>query len=263
MTFACLLFILLHLGLSLSENSKLHSQLIAQANGSDSSEDNKTGTSVTETTVSHDDDIVRSGRCHVQDDCLDIEFEKDDNDSNVSCCNANGEELPGNVSNKVEGYCCYNGSILVPTRKTNKLLTILILGVSIISCIAGIGYLLVRLNLKYNPNEPKGGFNNLVFSPDRAPTKKSSVTLPVERPYISCPLIDESGNDSSEEEKVTSSLAGNQETRRLVFEMIQEDFKDSFGQDDYGNPGLDQNGALDGRGDLQKINSGKEKQSDA
>ena len=70
-------------------------------------------------------------------------------------------------------------------------------------------FVALKLVTKYEPSKDYkntgGPFSNLSF-PSEKSVPKNSVTLPVERPYISCPLFDESANESSEEEKMTSSL---------------------------------------------------------
>lgn len=172
---------------------------------------------------------IELGRCYLPTDCEDIDFEWDNQneDSNITCCNANGTEL--NVTDYL-GFCCADGVILKPSTN-NKCIAIILLVISIVCCGIAIIFVALKLSTKYEPSKDYksggGPFSNLSF-PTEKTAPKNSVTLPVERPYISCPLFDESANESSEEEKMTSSLLSKKPNQqRLEFEFAEDDTVES------------------------------------
>ena len=184
---------------------------------------------INETTTIATEPPIEIGRCYLPTDCADIEFnwENEERDYNISCCDNNATEL--NYTDYL-GFCCANGVILKPTSN-RKCIAVIIVVISITCCAVAMVFVVLKMATKYEPSKDYksggGPFSNLSFPSEKA-APKNSVTLPVERPYISCPLFDESANESSEEEKMTSSLLTKKAIeQRLEFEFIEEENAES------------------------------------
>ena len=172
------------------------------------------------------------GKCFKESDCLGIDFQEAFNDSELACCDSNGVENSQNLTTYV-GFCCYNGTLLNPSNK-RKCMTIAILAMSLASCLIVIGFVLFRLNAKYDPRDEKiTAFSHLGFTQDKSPPKRSNMSLPVEKPYVSCPLFEESANETSEDEMTSFGKSTNENLEnRLAFEMLQEDFEETLKEEE-------------------------------
>ena len=180
---------------------------------------------------------IIKGECYSKQNCFGVEFQEEVSDDNLSCCDSSGVEFDEINSSSQIGYCCNNGTLLRLSSRS-KCITVAILTVSLISCLMAMGFTIFRLNARYEPKNDHGkiggGLGNLSLATEKY-ASKNFVSLPVEKPYVSCPLFEESANETSEEETMTShfkSANHNQEPNRLVFEMIQEDFEEKLKEEE-------------------------------